>query len=305
MYYYYDGTRCTIYATYGQTCAAATYGPFCNTVVDSLVCSGTTCTCSAATTFYNGSSCVSYISVGFACTASSQCQTNAYCSSGICTCSSSYYFNTATGSCLSQLTVGQACATSTQCSTNMVCTAGSCTCISGYYPVGTACVAAVSYGGACSATTLCDSSRGLQCTSSVCQCNSTQYWSTLSNGTQTCANLRTLGQSCTTYTDCQNSATSVKCITNICECDYSAYYLDQTLVTCVPLIGLGGACMYNFQCASSNCNASSVCGSTIASTITSNVSQASSIACLTHSHMTVIQFFFWIFISTLYIFLLI
>jgi len=185
----------------------------------------------------------------------------------------------------------------------MVCTTGSCACTSGYYAVGTACVAAATYGGACSATTLCYSSLGLQCISSVCQCNSTQYWSTLSNGTQVCANLRTLGQSCTANTDCQNSATSVECVTNICECNYSGYYLDRTLVTCVPLIALGGTCAYNYECASSNCNASLVCGSGLA--VMSNVSQASSIACLTHSHMTIIQFFFSIFIVTLYIFLFI
>ncbi|CAF4871909.1 unnamed protein product, partial [Rotaria sp. Silwood2] len=42
----------------------------------------------------NGSSCVTYTSIGFSCTTSSQCVTNAYCSSGICTCLSSYYFDT-------------------------------------------------------------------------------------------------------------------------------------------------------------------------------------------------------------------
>jgi len=186
----------------------------------------------------------------------------------------------------------------------MICTASQCLCTSSTYYVSPNCVSTISYGGACSLTTLCDSTLGLICTSSVCKCNSTQYWSTLSNGTQICANLRTLGQSCTTSTDCQNSATSVLCTSNICECNSNGYYLDQASVTCVPLKALGVACTptYNFQCASLNCNGSNVCGTTIASTVRSNVSQASAGTSFKHSHITIIQFLFGIFIITFYFF---
>jgi len=293
-YYYYDGTKCTLYATYGQTCAASTYGPFCDTVTRSLSCIGTTCTC-AATTYYNGSSCVSYTSVGFSCTTSSQCVTNSNCSSGICTCLTTDYFNTVTGICVPLLSYGQACASTVQCPTNMICSGGVCTCTSSTYYVSPNCVSSISYGGSCSATILCDAALGLVCTGSVCTCNSTQYWSTLSNGTQVCANLRTLGQSCTTSTDCQNPATSIICTTNICECNSNGYYLDNSTVTCPPLKTLGTPCTYNFQCASLNCNASSVCGNTIAMAITSNVTQASSVAYFEPSHINIILLLFCFF----------
>jgi len=180
----------------------------------------------------------------------------------------------------------------------MICSATTnvCTCTSTTYYSSPNCISTISYGGTCSASILCDSALGLICNSSnVCTCSNTQYWSTLSNGTQVCANLRTLGQSCTTYTDCQNSATSVKCVTNICECDSSGYYLDQATVTCVPLKALGVACTYNFECASLNCNASSICGNTIASTITSNVTQASAAAYFEHSYLNIIQLLFCFF----------
>ncbi|CAF4523584.1 unnamed protein product [Rotaria socialis] len=286
-YYYYDGTSCTAYATYGATCAAATYGPICDSVARSLQCIGSQCSCSS-TTYYNSSSCVSYTHVGFSCTTSSQCVTNSNCSSGICTCLSTYYFDTTTGNCVTLLTYGQACTSSVQCPTNMLCTSSQCLCTSTTYYSSPNCVSRISYGGTCSLTILCDTTLGLVCTSSVCQCNSTQYWSTLSNGMQICANLRTLGQSCTASTDCTNSATSVTCKSSICECDSNAYYLDQATVTCQPLEALGVACTatYNFECASFNCNASNVCGTAISSTIKSNVSQASSESCLRRPHNT-------------------
>jgi hypothetical protein len=238
--------------------------------------------------------------VGFPCSTSTQCISNAYCSSGICTCLSSYYFNTVTGACSALSIFGQGCASSVQCPTNMVCTLFQCVCTATTYYVSPNCVSLISHGGACSITTLCDSTLGLVCSSSVCTCNTTQYWSTLANGTQVCANLRTLGQSCTTYTDCQNSATSVKCITNLCECDSSGYYLDQPTVTCLPLKSTGTICTatYNFQCASFNCNASSICGNTIASTIISNVTQVSSEASFRQSDMIVYGLMF-IFIGIL------
>jgi hypothetical protein len=186
----------------------------------------------------------------------------------------------------------------------MICSATTnvCTCTSTTYYSSPNCISTISYGGTCSASILCDSALGLICNSSnVCTCSNTQYWSTLSNGTQVCANLRTLGQSCTTYTDCQNSATSVKCVTNICECDSSGYYLDQTTVTCQPLIANGGACTagYNFECISGYCNSSGICGDTTASTITSNVTQVS-IASFRYSHINMIQYLFSIFIITFF-----
>jgi hypothetical protein len=304
--YYYDGSRCSLYATYGQTCAAATYGPYCDSVTRSLVCIGTTCNCSALT-YYNASSCIAYTSAGFACTSSAQCVTNAYCSTtNICTCSSAYYFDMTTGNCFLLLTYGQLCMSSVQCPTNMLCTTSQCLCTANTYYVSPSCVSSVSYGGACSVTVSCDSTLGLSCVSSVCTCSATQYWSTLTNGTQVCANLRSLGQSCTTYTDCVNSATSVKCVSSICECDSSGYYLDQASVTCFPLKALGITCTptYNFQCTSFNCNSSGVCGSTIASTITSNVSQASSDASFKQYHtMTYLMTIFgWNFLVILCVF---
>ena len=302
---YYDGTRCTAYATHSETCAAATFGPFCDSMIRSLVCIGTTCTCISGM-YYNGSNCVPYTSAGFPCTTSTECEMNSICSSGICTCLNSYYFDTTTGNCVSRLTYGQTCTSSIQCSTNMICISSQCLCTSTTYHVNFTCVPRISHGGACNLTILCDTTLGLECISSVCSCNSTQYWSTLSNGTQICANLRTLGQSCTSNTDCINSRTSVRCVTNICECNSNGYYLEQSTVTCQSLKTLGVACTatYNFECASFNCNASNVCGESIALTITSNVSQAQSQASCKQSYtiisvlLNVIQvflhFFFWI-----------
>ncbi len=179
----------------------------------------------------------------------------------------------------------------------MICTTAQCLCTATTYFVSPNCVSRITYGGACSASILCDTTLGLVCTSSVCTCSATQYWSTLSNGTQVCANLRTLGQSCTTYTDCQNSATSVKCVSSLCECDSSGYYLDQPTVTCLPLKAVGVTCTatYNFQCASFNCNASNICGNTIPSTITSNVTQSSSKASFKQSNILVFIFIFFLF----------
>jgi hypothetical protein len=188
----------------------------------------------------------------------------------------------------------------------MICTGAQCLCSATTYYVAPNCVSRNTYGGSCTSINQCYTTLGLVCTSSTCQCSSSQYWSTLTNGTSICANLRTLGQSCTTYTDCQNSSTSVKCISNLCECDYSGFYLDQATVTCQPLIALGGACTYNFQCASFNCNTSFVCGSTIASTIMSNVSQAAASATsFRYAHVNIIQYLFWFFIITLYFILLV
>lgn len=285
-YYYYDGTRCTLYATYGQSCAATAFGPFCNTVSSALICSAGVCTC-PSTTYYNNSACVAYTNVGFPCTSSSQCETNSNCSSGVCTCLSSYYFDTTTGNCLALLSYAQTCTSSIQCSTNMICTSSQCLCTATTYYVAPNCITRVSYGGACTGP-ICDTTLGLQCISSICQCNATQYLSTLTNGTQVCANLRTLGQSCTANSDCQNSATSVKCVTNICECDYSAYYLDRTTVTCDPLKANGVACSFHYECASTSCNASTGCST--APTIISNVTQVSSIGSVGYPLTTFLQF---------------
>jgi hypothetical protein len=277
-YYYYDGTRCVVYATYGETCAAAIYGPYCDFVSRSLVCIGTTCTCSLAN-YYNGSKCVPYRLVGFSCTASSQCVTNAYCSSSqTCLCLTTHYFSTANGSCLPLLSFGQSCTSSVQCPSNMLCTAGVCQCTPTTYFVSPNCVSRVSYGGSCSVTVLCDTTLGLTCTSSVCTCTTTQYWLTYSNGSQSCTNLRTLGQSCTSNTDCVNSGTSVKCTSSLCECDSSGYYLDQVNVVCLPLKAFGVACTstYHFQCASLNCDTGNTCGTALPSTIISNVTRATS-----------------------------
>ena len=277
-YYYYDGSRCSAYATYGQTCAAATYGPYCSTNTSSLICTGSMCNCSS-TTYYNGSSCISYVAAGFYCTSTSQCVTNSYCSSlQVCTCSTSYYFDTTTGNCLAVRNNGQACTLSVQCATNMICTSLQCQCTANTYLVSPNCVSRISYGGTCSASILCDTTLGLVCTSLVCTCSPTQYWSTLSNGTQICATLRALGQSCTANSDCVNSATSVKCVSSICECDSSGYYLDQTNVVCLPLKVLGALCTatYHFQCASFNCDSTGTCVTAIPSTIISNVTQATS-----------------------------
>ena len=189
----------------------------------------------------------------------------------------------------------------------MICTAAQCACTATTYFVSPNCISQNSYGGSCTTNTQCDSTHGLICISSTCQCNTTQYWSTLNNGTQICANLRTLGQSCTTYTDCQNSATSVKCLSNICECDSSGYFLSQNTVTCLPLKPDGAICnaTFNFECSSFNCNSTGICGTLIASTITSNVTQASSIASFKHYHINTMQFFSSILMTIFYIFLVI
>jgi hypothetical protein len=249
----------------------------CDSVLRSLVCISSVCTC-PSTSYYNGSSCVAYTLVGFACTSSSQCIGNSTCSSSqVCTCISSTYFNAATGTCLTLLTFGQACGSSLQCSTNMICSGGLCLCSASSYFVSPNCVSRTTYGGACSGTVLCDTTVGLVCTSSVCTCSNTQYWATSTNGSQACANLRTLGQSCSANTDCVNSATSVKCVSSLCECDSSGYYLDQTNVVCVALKGLGVACTptNHFECASLNCDTSNTCKT---AAIRSNVTQATSMA---------------------------
>ena len=287
---YYDGAQCASYATFGQTCAAAIFGPLCDSVQRSLVCIGSTCTC-LSTSYYNGSNCVPYTRVGFPCTSSLQCIGNSTCSSlQVCTCISSTYYNAPTGTCLTLLSFGQACASTSQCSTNMVCTLLQCVCTANSYFVSPNCVSSVSYGGACSGTVLCDTTTGLVCTSSVCTCSNTQFWSTSANGSQACANLRALGQSCSVYTDCVNSATSVKCLSNICECDSSGYYLDQLNVVCAPLKAVGVACTptYNFECASLNCAATNLCGNPIASTIHSNVTQATSVALLKQYRLDIV-----------------
>ena len=276
--YYYDGTQCAYYATYSQTCAASIFGPVCDTVSRSLVCINSVCTCQS-TSYYNGSGCATLTPVGLPCTSSLQCIGNSTCSSlQVCTCISSTYFDTTTGTCLTLLTFGQTCASTSQCSTNMICSVGlQCVCSPSSYFASSSCVSRATYGGTCSGAILCDTTVGLVCTSLVCTCSNTQYWATSTNGSQACANLRALGQSCSANSDCANSATSVKCLSSICECDSSGYYLDQTNIVCAPLKGFGVACTstFNFECASFNCAASNTCGT---ATIRSNVTQAPSMA---------------------------
>lgn len=287
-YYYYDGTSCALYATYNQACAPSTFGPICDTQTRNLVCSGSVCTC-LSTQFYNGSSCVTLRSFGFSCSSTSQCIANAFCnSSNICTCNSGYYFDTTTGVCTLKLTYLQACTATVQCSTNMYCSSSACTCITSMYYNGISCVSRPTYGETCSPSIPCNTALGLVCTSNVCQCSSTQYWSTLSNSTNICADLRTLGQTCSSESACENYATTVNCNT-YCECDSSNYYFDQTSLDCESLKANGVTCAYNYECRSLFCNGT-ICDTAAVTSITSNVSQASSEASFQPVYINLNQF---------------
>ena len=205
----------------------------------SLVCkSSTSSSCSCPTTisigkcdcpepfsgaeyYWNGTHCVNGNSLNQPCTANYQCQTltqSTTCSGLKCSCLSTLYFNNVNNKCETLLIINNTCTQSDAC----------------------------------------NSGKGLSCTSMICQCNSTQFWKSNTDG---CVNYYgynagtcSADNQCLSNLVCKTSGSSCSCPTNImngnCDCPVrvsgNEKYWNGSF--CAPALNKSKSCTADYMC---------------------------------------------------------